>query len=106
MTPDMSFGPMGVETGQNGQLGGQNVWLGVERCGWMAKMHGWGQNTWLDGQNAWLGVGTCSWGLKHVAGGWEMCIIEQISEKTHRKKKENVPRAQMTCLHVVWAHGC
>ena len=73
MTPDMSFGPMGVETGQNGQLGGQNMWLGVERHGWMAKMHGWGS--------------------EHVAGGWQMCIIEQISEKTHRKNRENVPRA-------------
>ena len=49
---------------------------------------------WLDGQNAWLGVGTRSWGSKHIAGGWQMCIIEQISEKSRRKKKENIPRAQ------------
>ena len=77
-----------------------------------------GGKTWLDGQNAWLGVGTCSWGLKHVAGDWQMCIIEQISEKTCRKKKENVPRAQTTCLALfgpmgvetgsweVETHGC
>ena len=25
-----------------------------------------------------------------------MCIIEQISEKTRRKKKENIPRARTT----------
>ena len=53
MTPDMSFGPMGVETGQNGQLGGRNMWLGMERHGWMVKKHGWGS--------------------KHVAG-WPKCM--------------------------------
>jgi hypothetical protein len=45
-----------------------NMWLGVERRGQMVKK--------------------CGWGSKHVAGGWQMCIIEQINEKKCRKKKK------------------
>jgi hypothetical protein len=44
------------------------MWLGVERRGRMVKK--------------------CGWGSKHVAGGWQMCIIEQINEKKCRKKKK------------------
>jgi hypothetical protein len=49
MMPDTSFGPVGVETDRNRQLGGQNAWLGVG-----TRSLGW---------KAWLGVETRSWGL-------------------------------------------
>jgi hypothetical protein len=42
-------------------MGVENMWLGVERHGWMVKK--------------------CGWGLKHVAGGWQMAIIGQINKK-------------------------
>jgi hypothetical protein len=44
------------------------MWLWMERRGRMVKK--------------------CGWGSKHVAGGWQMCIIEQINEKKCRKKKK------------------
>jgi hypothetical protein len=44
------------------------MWLGVKGHGRMVKK--------------------CGWGSKHVARGWQMCIIEQINEKKCRKKKK------------------
>jgi hypothetical protein len=50
-------------------------------------------------------VKKCGWGSKHVARGWQMCIIEQINEKKCRKKKENVPRAHGCSNGSKWAAG-
>ena len=54
---------MGVEMDQNGQLGGRNTWLGVERCGW---------------------------GSKHVARGIISYKTRRKKKKTHLGPKQHV----------------